>query len=133
AGTRLNALILDLQEYAKVRNAEEEVSSVNLEDAVREAIVRLDQAIANSGARIVVTNALPRVMANRTWANQAVFNLISNAIKFAKPGAVPQIVIEAVADAERGEAGLCVLDRGIGVPDDRKESVFTLFHRFVGR
>jgi PAS domain S-box-containing protein len=54
---------------------------------------------------------------------QILLNLLSNAIKFTPEGGA--IRVEARGDADRVHLGVC--DTGIGIPDDRVESVFEPF------
>lgn len=133
SGLRLNELILDIQEYSQARNAETEAEPVPLGEVVGEAIARLEPQVSSSAARINVITPLPTVCASRTWVNHGVYNLLSNAIKFSKPGHAPEIEIAAYTDSEQGQTGLCVRDRGIGIPENKVESIFGLFYRTVNR
>jgi signal transduction histidine kinase len=78
-----------------------------------------------------VATDLPRLVAERTWATQAVYNLIANTLKFTREGEAPDI---EVARFERdGEVGIVVRDRGPGVAPEHAGRIFQLFQRAVGR
>ena len=52
-------------------------------------------------------------------------NLLSNAVKYSPPSQPIEVVVRSVGD----EARVQVLDRGIGVPPDEEERLFTAFYR----
>jgi signal transduction histidine kinase len=56
---------------------------------------------------------------------QALFNLISNAIKFTPPGGS----IQLAARRSNGDLELSVADTGIGIPSEDQERVFDKFER----
>jgi signal transduction histidine kinase len=80
---------------------------------------------------IKVADDLPQIRIDPFWATQAIFNLISNALKFTREGVPPEIEI-ASYHGEHG-TGVRVLDRGCGVPSEYLENIFGLFKRAVGR
>jgi len=58
---------------------------------------------------------------------QVVLNLISNAIKYNKPNGQIIISFEMIED---GKVRLGVRDTGLGIPDNKKQLLFTPFERF---
>lgn len=65
------------------------------------------------------------VLADAIALGMAVDNLLSNADKYGRPGMPTEVVV--TSDGER--ADVRVLDRGIGIPLDLAEDVFTAFFR----
>ncbi|MEQ9608999.1 MAG: ATP-binding protein [Kiloniellaceae bacterium] len=65
------------------------------------------------------------LMADGRRLRQALFNLLSNALKFTKEGGVVTIAAKRLA----GEMLLEVADTGIGIPDEDRERVFGKFER----
>lgn len=70
---------------------------------------------------------LPRVVGDPDLLYSVVLNLVTNAIKFTRPGESPSVAISA----ERSSSSwrIRVTDSGIGVPADRQESMFALYTR----
>jgi signal transduction histidine kinase len=74
---------------------------------------------------IQVVDALPPVQANAAALTQVISNLLDNAVKFAKPGALPQVRIRAeeVDDWVR----LWFEDKGIGIDGRAHKRIFGIF------
>jgi PAS domain S-box-containing protein len=68
---------------------------------------------------------LPAVFGERTYVEQVLRNLISNAGKYGTPGTTVDIEAEEGED----EVEVRVLDRGIGVAPDEADRLFELFYR----
>ena len=73
------------------------------------------------------SDVLPRIRADRTKMLQVLENLITNALKFSKPG-VPA-TIELKANAEGNSWLLSVTDNGIGFEPEFAERIFIIFQR----
>jgi signal transduction histidine kinase len=74
---------------------------------------------------------LPVVRANPDEMYSVLQNLLTNAVKFTRPGVRPRVSISArqVPDAWR----VSVTDNGIGIPADRRVEIFSLFTRVGSR
>jgi PAS domain S-box-containing protein len=68
---------------------------------------------------------LPAVFGERTYVEQVLRNLISNAGKYGTPGTAVTIEAEETED----EVVVRVLDRGVGVPPEEADRLFELFYR----
>jgi signal transduction histidine kinase len=68
------------------------------------------------------------LVADRVRINQAVNNLIVNAMKFSPDGGTVRVVLSA--DSE--EAQIAVFDEGIGVPWDKLDRIFERFYQVDG-
>ena len=68
---------------------------------------------------------LPAVFGERTYVEQVLRNLISNAGKYGTPGTT--VTIEAAEGDD--EVEVRVLDRGIGIAQDEADRLFELFYR----
>ena len=64
---------------------------------------------------------------HRPWS-QLFQNLVSNALKFSRPGVAPAVEISAYERAD-GLVGIRVADNGIGIPANQIDKVFGLFNR----
>lgn len=136
ATQRLDQLLTDILNLSRAQRMEAPTQEVEAEALVGEVLRRLESQIKDTRARVVVRSPLPRVTVNVTWATQGLYNLIANALKFARPGEAPDIEIaayEPTGQAEEGLQGLVVSDRGPGIPPEHRERIFQLFARIVGR
>jgi signal transduction histidine kinase len=133
-GVRLRLLLNDILTFSRVRRIAPPTEEVKGEVIVREALDELEARIQETKAKVQVADNLPRFPADRTWATQAVYNLVSNALKFTRPGEPPEVEIAAYrpAPGEPEGEGLCVRDRGLGVAREHAERIFELFQRAVG-
>jgi signal transduction histidine kinase len=121
---RMDALVQDTLAYSRVARRELELSPLGLDEVVREAVAGID---IPAGATITLISPLGRVRAHEVSLVQAVSNLVLNAVKFVRPGALPRVVIrsERVGDRVR----LRVEDEGIGVRPELQSRLFRIFER----
>lgn len=127
SGQRLDVLIRDLNLFTRAQSGTVLDERVALGDAVESALDRLRSRIEATEASITVSSDLPTVTGDPNWITQAIFNLVSNAIKYAPAGEPPMIEIHPYT--KDGAVGLVVRDRGIGVEPESRESIFELFRR----
>lgn len=132
---RLDRLILDLLELSRAQRSELPNDFVEGAVIMDDVLERLRHRIEAAGAVVAVHNTLPRLYVNRTWATQALYNLVHNALKFAGDGIAAEITVEAcrIASGPRRGEGFVVLDRGPGVGEANRERIFALFQRAVDR
>lgn len=71
---------------------------------------------------------MPAVSADRDKIKQVILNLMSNAIKYNRPGG--KVIIDAGVD--KGEWYFSVTDTGLGIPEDSLPNLFTKFYRVRG-
>ncbi|MBI1926094.1 PAS domain S-box protein [Candidatus Poribacteria bacterium] len=133
--TRLNHLLNDILMLSRVQRMEMPSEVVEGEEIVREALERLSDMIKNTNAEVRVATNLPQLRVDKTWATQAVYNLIANALKFTRKDATPEVEIAPYqpAPGDPEGVGFVVRDRGPGVPPEHAERIFKLFQRAVGR
>ncbi len=134
AGGRMQRLLDDLLLLSRVRRSEIETEAIDARQVVDAALDRLEAAIRRSGGEVQVGPDLPQLLAERTWATQAIYNLLSNALKFTRPGERPRVEIAAYRERDGPHAGvgIVVRDRGPGVKAEHAERIFGLFQRAVG-
>ncbi len=75
-----------------------------------------------------IAPGLPTVIADPTYVEQVVRNLLSNAAKYGGPGAKVQAEVDAVGN----EVRVRILDDGPGFPPDEADRLFELFFRSAG-
>lgn len=125
---RMQRLIDGLLTYSRVQTKGRAFGLTDCEAALDDALKDLELAVEDSGAAIT-RDALPHVTADRAQLTQLLQNLIGNAIKFR--GEVPP-EIDVSARRDDGEWVFSVRDKGIGVPAERADEVFTMFRRLHG-
>jgi light-regulated signal transduction histidine kinase (bacteriophytochrome) len=126
---RMRRLLDGLLDYAKA-DAAGTVERVDCADVVQRATESLSATIEATGAQIAI-GALPVVDADGTAFARIVENLLSNALKFSRPGEPPRVRV----DAEREPDGwrFRVADHGIGIADAQRDRVFAIFQRLQPR
>ncbi|HST63567.1 MAG TPA: ATP-binding protein [Mycobacteriales bacterium] len=115
SGRRMATLLEDLLAHARVGGALRPVP-LELGDLVREAADDLVQDVTESGATLRI-EPLPLVTADRSQLRAVLQNLLSNAVRYRRPGSAPTVLVRAVR--EPGRWRVEVTDDGIGVPVGR--------------
>ena len=75
---------------------------------------------------VVVDPDVPPVAADGARAEQALVNLLENAVKYSPDGGDIEVHARVVS---HGEVGIDVVDHGLGIPAEELENVFVKFHR----
>lgn len=126
---RMQDLIKGLLDYSRLGKhaAPSQVSLNGLLDDVEQD---LNSRLAETQAQLQIDD-LPDVMGHKTELRLLFQNLISNAIKFARPGVPP--VVKVSAHAEDDQWVFAVEDNGIGIAKSQYDRVFLIFQRLHGR
>jgi chemotaxis family two-component system sensor kinase Cph1 len=122
---RMQKLLDDLLEYARINTETESFESVDLEEIMDEISYNLKVSIEECNV-LMVHDPLPTVIANRTHMIQLFQNLISNAIKF-QGKKNPFIQISVKKDGNKYL--FTVKDNGIGISPKFQEQIFKVFNR----
>jgi signal transduction histidine kinase len=134
AAARMKTLINDLLTFARVTSRAQPFVPVDLQAVAEQVISDLEARIEQSHA-VVRVGALPQIDADVTQMRQMLQNLIGNALKFSRPGAAPEVDVQAQVSGE-GESAvvrLSVRDNGIGFDEKYIDRIFTVFQRLHGR
>ncbi len=131
AGTsRMQALISDLLDYSQLTREESRIAgSVDLNRVIDETRQMLAGSIEASCAEIDC-GALPSVRGIDRQMLQLFQNLISNAIKYGRPGVSPRVTIRCEIAA--GCFQFSVSDNGQGFGQQYAEQIFGIFKRLHG-
>jgi PAS domain S-box-containing protein len=127
---RMQALIHDLLQLARVGTRGKEFRQVPAETIVRDALTNLAGSIEESGAEIVV-EPLPALAVDASQLVHVFQNLIGNALKFRRKDAKP--VVRISAKPEETAWRFFVADNGIGIEPKYFERIFQMFQRLHGR
>ena len=125
----LKNVIADLSDVTKLNNSKAKVESINLPGLLEEVKESLAEMINRSGAEVIVGKLeFEDIAYPRKNLRSIMFNLISNAIKYAHPMRIPQIVVSTSVN-ETGERVLTVADNGLGIAENQVGKIFSLFKR----
>jgi PAS domain S-box-containing protein len=122
---RMRALVSGLMDYARI-GKREKVEIINCNELIDSVLGDL-QAKINQTHAIVQVDALPNFMGYTTYIRLLFQNLISNAIKFHKPGVPPVVHIQF--SELKDEWLFSITDQGIGIGKKHQEEIFTIFKR----
>lgn len=126
---RMTALIKGLLDYGRL-GTESNLSSVDCNELVADVCADLAQRIAEVGG-VVESGVLPVIEAGRTDLRLLFQNLITNGLKFSRPGVRPEISIAAEMSGD--DWLFSVRDNGIGIDAENYQRIFLIFQRLHGR
>lgn len=144
AAARMKALIEDLLTFSRLTAKKEAFRLLNLDRLAREVLNDLESAIQEKGAQVHV-GPLPRLKGDAMQWRQLLQNLFSNALKFSRPGVVPEVTVAArtvrhtdcpdvtALKPQHAYWEVTVADNGIGFDDAYREKIFEMFQRLHGR
>lgn len=130
---RMQRLIQDLLIYSRITTRGDNFSSVDVHDAVGNALKNL-QTLIQEKKGLVSVDELPVIMGDYSQIIQLFQNLIGNALKFCRPEQPPRVHISATMNADHfGFRTFSVTDNGIGIDDKHFDRIFVIFQRLHGR
>ncbi|RWP59954.1 sensor histidine kinase KdpD [Mesorhizobium sp.] len=124
---RLNRFIANLLDMTKIESGAMEPNYAfhYVGDIVGTALHRARKIIGEHKAEIDIPADLPMLRLDPVLFEQALFNLLDNAAKYAPPGST----IRLQGWADNGSVILQVMDEGPGIPRADLERVFDTFYR----
>jgi signal transduction histidine kinase len=125
AAQRMGRMLEQSMEYG-TGGEEPDVVEVDLA-LVAQQLVSNSTALLEAAGATVETADLPVVHADPDDMYSVLQNLLTNSIKFARPGVPPQVHVSARRLPEAWR--ISVRDNGVGIPEDRRVDVFSLFSR----
>jgi signal transduction histidine kinase len=131
AAGRMQNLISDLLDLARVNSRGRDPVAVDLTEIAREVVGDVEPLIADVGASVDI-ESLPVVLGDPVQLRQMLQNLISNALKFHREG-VPLKVRVGTEASTWGRCVVVVEDNGIGFDEKYAERIFGTFQRLHGR
>ncbi|MGM9512349.1 ATP-binding protein [Larkinella sp. GY13] len=141
SASRMSTLIRDLLNYSRISTLRDQSAPVSLQTIVATVLNTLDWTIQQTEAQIQV-GPLPMLPGDAAQLGQLFQNLLSNALKFVKPGVDPRIQILSswvlASDLPKGVTPLRpvsgyyridVVDNGIGFEEKYLDRIFQVFQR----
>ncbi len=135
AASRMQKLIRDLLEFSRLSNTERIFEKTDLNQIVEEEKEELKETIDAKNGTIEV-HTLCELNIIPFQFRQLMHNLMSNALKFSKPGVAPHIIIksEIISGSDvhfKGKKAchLSISDNGIGFDSKYADKIFGVFQR----
>jgi PAS domain S-box-containing protein len=127
--TRMQVLINDLLEYSRVTTRGKAFEKIDISELLGRVIVNLKHKIQETKA-LITTGELPVISGDDSQILRVFQNLIDNALKF-------NVSEQPLVQIDSRPSGDCfiisVKDNGIGIEEQYKEKVFTIFQRLHSR
>ncbi len=98
----------------------------NLQQVVEQLLLDSAPLLDPLGA-VIAAGELPVVRADPDDMYSVLQNLVTNSVKFARPGVTP--VVRIASRQTHGGWRIWVRDNGVGIPENRRVDVFSLFSR----
>jgi len=108
--------------------AEEKPQVIEFSDLIDEVLANFDETTVEKIQ--IDINSNKNVNANRQAIKRVLINIISNAIKYAKPNLKGDIKI-AFSTHKNGKLEITVTDSGEGIPEKHLEEIYKPFYRVV--
>lgn len=125
---RLKRLAEDLLKTTKNERVawDIQMSNFSLEQLARDTIELFKASQPDHGYTLEVEGPISEIHADRDRIAQVLINLLSNATKYSPAGTT----VEVAVGAESSEAAFVeIRDRGLGIPNDKKATIFEPFER----
>jgi len=123
---RMRQNILDLLQYSRVGKGDSVPENIDINEVVEE-VRRLHLTDLTDCGAVIETGPLPVIHNYMAPVVQVFNNIISNAIKYRKPGIAPRIHVSAVLHGDTWE--FAIRDNGIGIPAEYLQKIFVIFQR----
>jgi light-regulated signal transduction histidine kinase (bacteriophytochrome) len=131
AAVRMQNLISDLLDLARVNSRGRELVAIDLDAIAAGVVGDLEARIAEVGAHVEIEQ-LPVVLGDRVQLGQVLQNLLSNALKFHRADEPLRVRVSAQTVSD-GTCVISVEDNGIGFDEKYAERIFGTFQRLHGR
>ena len=101
--------------------------SIDPSDVVRSGAARARRAFSNRQIITDLGSDIPLITADAVLLEQALFNLIDNAIKFSNSEL--SVIVGLSTDADADAVSIFVKDQGVGIPSAEQQLVLDAFYR----
>ena len=128
AAQRMDDLIRDLLDYARITTVQLPVGPIEVETVWARVMANYANEIAEKNAKVEKKQPFPCVRAHRTVVELALNNLLGNALKFHPKGASPNIKIWTEQLPEN-RVRFYISDQGIGIAPEHQQRIFRVFER----
>ncbi len=131
SGKRLTHLVNDILDFSKLKNEDLKLVLQPVDiHALADIVLKLSKPLVGTKKlRLLnsVSTDVPIVEADENRVQQILYNLVGNAIKFSEEGEV-----EVSAKVSGKQLAISVRDTGIGIPEEKFETIFESFEQADG-
>ena len=127
--SRMKAFLNSILEVSRFTSQSNRYSEINVNTVVESVLVDLEHQINEAQATINIQK-LPSIEASQVQMKQVFLNLISNALKYARPDKPPIIGIQGY-QKKSGWLEYVISDNGLGFNDFEKELAFNPYQRIL--
>lgn len=127
---QLKMTINDLADISQLQrqNLADDLGTLSLQDLIEEFKINHHVLMKETGARIESNLEVQRLYFSRKYLRSILDNLLSNALKYRKPGCLPRINVTSYATDKHYV--LQVQDNGLGIKPEHQKRIFDMFRRF---
>jgi two-component system phosphate regulon sensor histidine kinase PhoR len=126
---RLTRLVDNVLEFSKIEYSTKtyRMQPIRLPDIVRSAARLMQYPLAQHGfeLKLSIDDTLKPVSADADGIEQAILNLLSNAMKYSGSAREIQLALES----KNGHAVIAVTDHGVGIAPEEQARIFEKFYR----
>jgi signal transduction histidine kinase len=125
-----NTLSVSIDQLIENKNINTHIETISLQESLNEVSTSINSLIHDSKAKINVDfSAFDKITFNKAYMKSIFLNLLTNAIKYAKPDQIPIITIQS--KVVNGINQLIFSDQGVGFDMDKvKDKIFGLYEKF---
>ncbi|MFN7140674.1 MAG: PAS domain S-box protein [Limisphaerales bacterium] len=127
AAKRLNDLVNDLLTYSRISRTEMTLERLDVHKIISAICAEMAFDIREANAKVQLNSLDACVLGHYVTFRTAIGNLISNAIKFSRPGVPPELRI--YGEDREGQWRIWFEDKGIGIAPEYHHQIFGVFHR----
>ncbi|SDR04890.1 PAS domain S-box-containing protein [Chryseobacterium soldanellicola] len=132
SGENLLTIINDILDFSKIESGKMElfIEKSNIYDLVSQVInvILYQSQKKNIELLLNIEPGLPKIVwLDESRLKQILINLLGNAVKFTEHGEIELKVEKLHTDGENISLRFAVRDTGIGIPEDKQQSIFNAF------
>ncbi len=124
-GHRMERLVSDVLTISRVSNSKVKLEALDL-TGILQSLVREYPNLHPSVAAIEI-GPIPAVIGHESLCIQVFSNLLSNGVKFVRPGVTPRLRVSAAPHGD--QVRITVEDNGIGIAPEFHQKIFGMFER----
>jgi two-component system CheB/CheR fusion protein len=125
--SKFKTVITDLSKISLLENAMAEKELIDINETINDIIESIQDKVFATNAQIRRELKVSEIRFSTKNFRSVVYNLINNALKFKSPKRDPEIMIKT--EELNDFILLTVKDNGIGMDDDKIESIFKMYGR----